>query len=152
MRLRLLEEVAQAPVVEAEYQYEGQQEEAELNLAADPALRGIYESGLRPIPVVPVESVEAFVASVSSTFRSNRFCLLCLSLSTAAETKLRQQLAGKKVSYPDSRVSRFNDSTIQRCNGNEPLITSHQRVVCLRRQWIRAWKYLPGHFSSGNNP
>ena len=77
MRLGLLEEVAQAPVVEAEYQYEGQQEEVELNLAADPALRGIYESGLRPIPVVPVELVEAFVASVSSTFRSNRFCPLC---------------------------------------------------------------------------
>jgi len=101
MRLGLLEEVAQAPVVEAEYQYEGEQAEAELNLAADPVLRGIYESDLRRIPVVPVELVEAFVASVSSTFRSNRFCLLCLPLSTAAETKLRQQLAERKVDYRD---------------------------------------------------
>ena len=144
MRLGLLEEVAQAPVVEAEYQYEGQQEEAELNLAADPALRGIYESDLHRIPVAPVELVEVSVASVSSMFRSNRFCLLCLSLSTAAGTRPRRQSAVRKVSYLDSRVSR--------CNGNEPLITSHQRVVCLRRQWIRAWKYRPGHFSSGNNP
>jgi len=112
MRLGLLEEVAQAPVVEAEYQYEGEQGEGELNLAADPALREIYESGLRPIRVVPVELVEALVASVSWTFRSNRFCLLCLSFSTAAETKLRQQSAVRKVSYLDSRVSRFNDSTM----------------------------------------
>jgi hypothetical protein len=112
MRLGILEEVAQAPVVEAEYRYEARQEEAELNLAVDPELRGIYEPDLRPIPVVPFELVEVFVASVSSTFRSNRFCLLCLSLSTAAETKLRQQLAVKKVSYLDSRVSRFNDSTM----------------------------------------
>ena len=112
MRLGLLEEVAQAPVVEAEYLYEGEQEEAGLNLAADPVLRGIYESDLRPIRVVPVELVEVFVASVNSTFRSDRFCLLCLPLSTAAETKLRQQLAVKKVSYLDSRVSRFNNSTM----------------------------------------
>ena len=112
MRVGLLEEVAQAPVVEAEYQYEGQQEEAELNLAADPALREIYESDLRRIPVVPVELVEVFAASVRSMFRSDRFCLLCLPLSTAAETKLRQQLAVKKVGYLDSRVSRFNDSTM----------------------------------------
>ena len=65
MRLGLLEEVAQAPVVEAEYQYEGEQQEGELNLVADRVLRGIYESDLRPIHVVPVELVEAFVASVS---------------------------------------------------------------------------------------
>jgi hypothetical protein len=101
MRLGLLEEVAQAPVVEAEYQYEGEQEEAESNLAGDPALRGIYESDLRRIPVAPVELVEVFVVSVSSMFRSNRFCLLCLSLSTAAETKLRQQSAERKVDYQD---------------------------------------------------
>ena len=61
MRLGLLEEVAQAPVVEAEYQYEGQQEEVELNLAADPALRGIYESGPHRIPAARVELVEVFV-------------------------------------------------------------------------------------------
>jgi len=103
---------ALAPAVEAEYRYEGEQEEAELNLAADPALRGIYESDLRRIPVVPVELVEVFAASVGSMFRSDRSCLLCLSPSKAAETKLRQQLAVKKVSYLDSRVSRFNDRTM----------------------------------------
>src|SRR5262245_2302142 len=112
MRLGLLDEVARARVAEAEYQYEGEQEEAELNLAADQVLREIYESGLRPIRVVPVELVEALVASASSAFRLNRFCLLCLLLSTAAETKPRQQLAVRKVSYLDSRVSRFNDSTM----------------------------------------
>ena len=108
----VLEAVVQARVVEAEYQYGGEQAKEELNLAADPVLRGIYESDLRRIPVVPVELVEAFVASVRSTFRSNRFCLLCLPLSTAAETKPRQQSAVKKVSYLNSRVSRFNDSTM----------------------------------------
>jgi len=101
MRLGLLEEVAQAPVVEAEYQYEGEQEEAELNLAADPVLRGIYESDLRRIPVVPVELVEVFVVSVRSMFRSNRFCLPCLLLSTAAETKLQRQSAARKGDYRD---------------------------------------------------
>ena len=73
------EAVAQAPTDAAEYRYEGEPVEAELNLAADPVLRGIYESDLRLIRVVPVELVEVFAASVSSTFRSNRFCLLCLS-------------------------------------------------------------------------
>ena len=106
------EAAALAPAVEAEYRCEGEQGEGELKLAADLTRRGICESGLRRIRVVPVEWAEAFVASVSSTFRSNRFCLLCLSLSTAAETKLRQQLAVKKISYLDSRVSRFNDVTI----------------------------------------
>jgi hypothetical protein len=101
MRLGLLEEVAQVPVVEAEYQYEGEQEEAELNLAADPVLRGIYESDLRRIPVVPVELVQVLAASVRSMFRSDRLCLLCLPLSTAAETKLRQQSAERKVDYRD---------------------------------------------------
>ena len=77
MRLGLLEEVAQVPVVEAEYQYEGEQEEAELNLAADPVLQEIYESDLRRIPVVPVELVEVFAASAGSLVCSNRSCLVC---------------------------------------------------------------------------
>jgi hypothetical protein len=72
-----------------------------LNLAADPGLPEIYESDLRRIPVVHVELVEVFLASVSSMFRSNRFCVLCLSLSTAAETKLRPQSAEGKVDYRD---------------------------------------------------
>jgi len=97
----LLEAVGQAPVVAAEYQYEGEQREGELNLAADPGLREIYESDLRRIPVAPVESVEVFVASVHSMLCPNRLCLLCLSLSTAAETKLRQQSAARKVDYRD---------------------------------------------------
>jgi hypothetical protein len=88
-------------VVEAEHRCEAQQAEAELMLAADPVLRGIYESDLHRIPVAHVELVEVFVASVSSMFRSNRFCLLCLSFSTATETKLRQQLAERKVDYRD---------------------------------------------------
>jgi hypothetical protein len=70
-------------------------------LAADPGLREIYESDLRRIPVVHVELVEVFLASVSSMFRSNRFCPPCLSLSTAAETKPRQQSAEGKVDYRD---------------------------------------------------
>ena len=89
------------PSVEAECQYEGEQAQVELNLAADPVLRGIYESDLHRIPVVPVELVEVFVVSVSSMFRLNRFCLLCLSFSTAAETKRRQQSAERKVDYRD---------------------------------------------------
>jgi hypothetical protein len=97
----LLEAVAQAPVAEPEYRSEAEQAEGDLNLAADPALRGIYESDLNRIPVGRVELVEVFVASVSSMFRSNRFCVLCLSFSTAAETKLRQQLAERKVDYRD---------------------------------------------------
>ena len=97
----LREAVEQAPAVEAEYRCETQQAEAELRLAADPVLQGIYESDLHRIPVAPVELVEVSVASVSSMFRSNRFCLLCLSFSTAAETKLRQQLAERKVDYRD---------------------------------------------------
>ena len=97
----LLEAVAQAPIVEAEYEYEGQQAKGELNLAAGPALRGIYESDLNRIPVARVELVEVLVALVNSMFRSNRSFLLCLSFSTTAETKLRQQLAERKVDYPD---------------------------------------------------
>jgi hypothetical protein len=100
-RLGLLGAVAQAPAVEAEYQYEVQQAKGELNLAAAPALRGIYESDLNRIPVAHVELVEGFVASVSSTFRSNRSFLLCLSFSTTAETKPRQQSAERKVDYRD---------------------------------------------------
>jgi hypothetical protein len=84
-----------------EYQHEAEQAGEELNLAADPALRGIYESDLRRIPVAHVELVEVFVGSVSSMFRSNRSFLLCLSFSTAAETKLRQQSAEGKVDYRD---------------------------------------------------
>jgi hypothetical protein len=112
MRLGLLEAVAQAPVVEAEYPYEAGQEEAELNLAAVPVLREICESDLRLILAAPVELVEVLVASVCSMFCSNRFCLLCLLPSTAAETKPRRQSAVRKVSYLDSRVSRFNDLTM----------------------------------------
>jgi hypothetical protein len=97
----LREAVGQGPTVEAEHRCEAQEAEAELRLAAGPALRGIYESDLRPIRVAPVELVEVFVASVSSMFRSNRLCLLCLSFSTAAETKLRRQLAERKVDYQD---------------------------------------------------
>ena len=97
----MLEAVAQGPVVEAEYQYEEKQAEEELNLAADPALRGIYESDLHRIPVARVELVEVFVVSVRSMFRSNRFYVLCLWFSTAAETKLRQQSAERKAGYRD---------------------------------------------------
>ena len=92
---------ARAPAVEAEHRYEGEQVEAGLSLSVDRVLRGIYESGLRPIRVVPVELVEALVASANSAFRLNRFCLPCLLLSTATETKLRQQSAGRKVDYRD---------------------------------------------------
>ena len=49
------------PVVEAEYQYEAEQAEGDLNLAADPVLRGIYESDRHRIPVARVELVEVFV-------------------------------------------------------------------------------------------
>jgi hypothetical protein len=56
-------------------------------------LQGIYESDLRPIHVAGVELVEVFLAPVRSMFRSNRFCLLCLLFSTAAETRPRQQSA-----------------------------------------------------------
>ena len=87
--------------VEAEYRYEAEQAEAESNLAADPALRGIYESDLHRIRVAHVELVEVFVASVSSMFRSNRFCCFAYRFRQAAETKLRQQLAERKVDYRD---------------------------------------------------
>jgi hypothetical protein len=97
----LPEGVVPAPAVEGGYPCEAERAEGELNLAVDPVLRGIYESDLRLIPVAPVELVDAFVASVSSMFRLNRFCLLCLELSTAAETKLRQQSAERKVDYRD---------------------------------------------------
>jgi hypothetical protein len=91
------EAAARARAVEAEYRYEGEQAEGELNLTADRVLRGIYEFDLHPIRVAPLGLVDVFVALVSSMFRPNRFCLLCLSLSTAAETKLRQQSAEGKV-------------------------------------------------------
>jgi hypothetical protein len=57
-----LEGVAQARVVEAEYYHAAEQAKEELNLAADPALRGIYESGPHRIPAARVELVEVFVA------------------------------------------------------------------------------------------
>jgi hypothetical protein len=57
-----LEGVAQARVVEAEYYHAREQAKEELNLAADPALRGIYESGLHRIPAARVELVEVFAA------------------------------------------------------------------------------------------
>ena len=96
-----LEAAQQAPQVEAGYQNEAEQAEVELNLAADPVLRGIYEFDLHRIPVARVELVEVLVALVNSMFRSNRSFLFCLSFSTTAETKPRQRLAGRKVDYPD---------------------------------------------------
>jgi hypothetical protein len=70
-------------------------------LAADQALQGICEFDLHRIPEERVGSVEVFVASVSAMFRPNRSFLLCLSFSTTAETKLRRQLAERKVDYRD---------------------------------------------------
>jgi len=99
--LALPEAVAQARVVGAEYRFEAQSAEADLSLAADPVLRGIYESDLHRIPVAPVELVEVFAVSVRSMFRSNRFCLSCLVLSTAAETKPQRQSAARKGDYRD---------------------------------------------------
>ena len=102
MRVGLLPVVAApAPAVEAERRCDAKPEEAESKSAADPVLRGICEFDLRPIRVARVELVEVFVASVSSMFLSNRFCLLCLSFSTAAETKLRRQSAERRVDYRD---------------------------------------------------
>jgi len=92
---------ARAPGVEPEYQYEGEPVEAELNLVADPMLQGIYESDLRPIREVSVERVEVFGAWVNSMFRSNRFCLICLTFSTVAETNLRRLSATRKGDYRD---------------------------------------------------
>ena len=97
MRVALLRVAAgRARAVEAEYRYEGERVEGELNLVADPVLRGIYEPDLRRIPVAPVELVEVFVASVNSMVYRNRSCLVCLPFSTAAETKRRQQSAARK--------------------------------------------------------
>ena len=48
---------ARAPVVAAEHRYEEEPAKAELNLEADPVLRGIYESGRRPIRVASVGQV-----------------------------------------------------------------------------------------------
>jgi len=73
----VLEAVVQARVVEAGYQFGAEQAKGELNLAADPVLRGIYESDLHRIPVAHVELVEGFAVPASSTFRSNRSFLLC---------------------------------------------------------------------------
>jgi len=85
--------------VEAEYRCEGQPVLAGLTLAAVLTLREICEPDLRPIPVAAVELVEVFVASVSSMFRLNRFCLSCLLLSTAAETKPRPRSTARKAGY-----------------------------------------------------
>ena len=101
MRLELREAVAQARVVEAEYQYEGEPREGELNLAADPALPRICESDLRRILVAPVELVEAFVEWMNPVFRLTHFCELCSPLLTAVETELRQQSAEGKGGYRD---------------------------------------------------
>ena len=98
-RVLAREAAEQALRVEAGYQNEAQQAEVELNLAAGPVLQGIYGSDLRRIRVARVEFVEVFVASASLMFCSNRFCLLCLSFSTATETKLRQQSGARKVRY-----------------------------------------------------
>ena len=96
---------------------QGEQAQVELNLAADPVLRGICESDLHRIPAVPVELVEVFVVLVSSVSRLNRFCLLCPSFLTAAETKRRQQSAQRKVDYRDSRqalgVARYIVKSLQ---------------------------------------
>ena len=101
MCLGLREGVAQAPAAVAELPCEAQPGAAVLSLRAVPVLREIYEFDLHRIPVARVELVEVFVAPVSSMFRSNRFCVLCLPLSIAAETKLRQQSAERKVDYRD---------------------------------------------------
>ena len=101
MGVVLLSAVVQRRRVEAEYRCVARPAEAGLRSGAVPVLREIYESDLRLIPVAHVELVEVSVAPVSSMFRSNRFCVLCLSFSTAAETKLRQQLAERKVDYRD---------------------------------------------------
>jgi hypothetical protein len=92
---------ALAPAVAAVFRCVEQPSEGELNLAVGPVLRGIYESDLRPIQVTSVELVEVFVALVCSTFCSNRFWLICLSLSKAAETMPRQQSAVRKLDYRD---------------------------------------------------
>jgi len=95
------EAAEQALRVEAGHLNEVEQAEVELNLAAGPVLQGIYGSDLRRIRVARAELVEVFGALARWMFRSNRFCLLCLSFSTTAETKPRQQLAERKVDYRD---------------------------------------------------
>ena len=90
-RALVSEAAEQALGVEAGYQNEAEQAEVELNLAAGRVLRGIYGSDLRRIRVARVELVEVFVALARLIFRSNRFCLLCSPLSTAAETMRRLQ-------------------------------------------------------------
>ncbi len=70
------EAAEQALLVEAGGQREAKQEEGELNLAADQALRGIYGSDLRRIREARVELAGVVVAPTGSVFRSNRFCWL----------------------------------------------------------------------------
>ena len=91
MRVALPEAAELAPSVEEEYRCEAQWAAEELSLAADRVLREICGSDLRPIAVAPVELVEVFVASMSSMFRLNRFCLPCALLSTATGTTPRLQ-------------------------------------------------------------
>jgi hypothetical protein len=91
--------VARAPEDEAEYLYEEEQVEAELNLAVDQVLRGICESVLNPIHVAFVQFVEAILVLPSSTFLSNWLCLLWLLFLTAVETNPRPQSAVRKLYY-----------------------------------------------------
>ena len=93
--------VVQVPVAEAEYYFAGQRVKEELKSGADLELRGIYEFDPHRIRVAQVELVGKGVASVSSTCHSNRSFLLWLSLSTTAETKLRQRSAVRKVDCRD---------------------------------------------------
>ena len=101
MCLGLQEAVAQAPAVEAEYRYEGEQAEEELSLAAAPVLREIYESDLRPILAASVELVAVFVGpAIPMAFRLAPFCF-CSALSIVTETTLPQRSAERKVDYRD---------------------------------------------------
>jgi len=91
----------QAQLVAAEYRCEGEQAEGELNLAADPVLRGTYESDLRPTLPASAGSVAVFVAlAIPMAFRLAPFCF-CSAPSTTTETTPPQQLAERKVDYRD---------------------------------------------------
>ena len=96
------EAVEREPQVEAEYRCEGQPALAGLTLAVVPMLREIYESDLRRILPARVGLVAVFggVGGVDVSFEL-ALCLLCSPLSTAAEIKLRQQLAERKADYRD---------------------------------------------------
>ena len=97
----LRQAVAQARAVEVEYRHEGEQVQGELNLAADPVLREIYESDLRPILAASVELVAVFVGpAIPMAFRLAPFCF-CSALSIVTETTLPQRSAERKVDYRD---------------------------------------------------